>query len=120
MRHRNTQYKEIARERIEKLFDLAEEHFRENPLLSDRYVELARKIGMKCQVRMPARLKMRFCRRCGSFLIAGVNSKFRVRSDGDGRVVVTCLRCGTIKRYPMSREKLQRRRGFTGSAGGPL
>ena len=107
--------KELARERIERLFALASECFKEDPLLAKRYVELARKIGMKCQVRIPAPLKMRFCRACGSYLVSGVNSRTRIKSDGKGRVVVTCMECGMIKRYPMTREKLERREGFAGS-----
>lgn len=114
----DAQQKELARERIERLFALAGECFKEDPTLAKRYVELARKIGMKCQVRMPITLKMRFCRSCGSYLVSGSNSRTRIRPDGKGRVVVTCLECGKIKRYPMIREKLQRRGGFTGSAGG--
>ena len=111
-------YKELARQRIEKLFTLAGECFKENPLLAKRYIELARKIGMKCQVRMPTRLRMSFCRQCGAFLVSGVNLRVRVRPDGKGRVVATCLECGMIKRYPMSREKLQRRGDSIGSVGG--
>jgi ribonuclease P protein subunit RPR2 len=110
---RDAQHKELAMERIEKLFSLASGCFTEDPQLANRYVELARNIGMRCQVRIPAPLKMRFCRRCGAFLTSGSNSRVRIRPDGRGRVVVTCLKCGTIKRYPMIREKLQNRENVT-------
>ncbi len=104
----------IAKERIEKLFRLASDCYGEDPDLANRYVELARKIGMKCQVRIPKRFKMFFCKECNSFLVSGVNSRIRTRRDGKGKVIITCLKCGTIKRYPMSREKIQRKKDFTG------
>jgi ribonuclease P protein subunit RPR2 len=115
----NSIYRELARERIEKLFALASECFGKKPQLANRYVDLARSIGMKCRVRIPPHLKMRFCKQCGSFLVAGVNSRVRIRPDGKGRVVITCLKCGMIKRYPMKREKLKRRKDVTGSAEDP-
>ncbi|MBS7650831.1 MAG: ribonuclease P [Candidatus Bathyarchaeia archaeon] len=108
----SSRYKELASERIERLFELAGECFKESPHLADRYVELARKIGMKCRVRIPKHLKMRFCKGCGSYLVFGVNSRVRTRPEGYGRVVVTCLKCGMVKRYPMLREKTDRRKSF--------
>ena len=109
-------YRELARERIEKLFALADEYFDKKPQLANRYVDLAKRIGMKCRVKIPPHLKMRICKQCGSFLVSGANSRVRTRPDGKGRVVITCLNCWMIKRYPMKREKLKRRRGVRGSA----
>lgn len=104
----------IAKERIEKLFRLASECHSRDPVLADRYVELARKIGMKCQVRIPKRFKMCFCKECNSFLVPGVSSRIRNRHDGKGKVIITCLKCGMIKRYPMNREKIRRKKEFIG------
>jgi ribonuclease P protein subunit RPR2 len=110
----NDQYKVrmIAKERIEKLFRLASECYSRDPVLADRYVELARRIGTKCQVRRPKRFKMYFCKECNSFLVPGANSRIRNRPDGKGKVIITCLKCETIKRYPMNREKIQRKKDF--------
>ncbi|MGQ9543101.1 MAG: ribonuclease P protein component 4 [Candidatus Bathyarchaeia archaeon] len=110
----SSRYKELASERIERLFELAEECFKERPQLADRYVELARKIGMKCRVRIPQHLRMRLCKNCGSFLVFGVNSRVRIRPEGNGRVVITCLKCGMNRRYPISREKIQRKESSIG------
>ena len=104
----------LAIERIEKLFTLASECHKINPILADRYVELARKISMKCQVRIPTRFKMYYCKECNSFLVPGTNSRIRNRRDGKGKVIITCLKCGTIKRYPMTREKIRRKRDSIG------
>ncbi|MEM2943052.1 MAG: ribonuclease P [Candidatus Bathyarchaeia archaeon] len=113
MRH-DTRERDIAKQRIERLFTLAEDCFKESPILANRYVGLARRIGMKCRVRIPKPLRMRYCRVCGHFLVPGINSRVRTRPDSKGRVVVTCLNCGEIKRYPMVKEKLKRKGAATG------
>ena len=56
--------KKIASERINILFRLASEEFKKHPERSNRYVELARKIGMRYNVRIPKLLKRRFCKKC--------------------------------------------------------
>ncbi|MDI6718456.1 MAG: ribonuclease P [Methanomicrobiales archaeon] len=88
--------KRIARERIERLFQQAAAFFPENPLWSDRCVALARSIAMKHRVRIPRPLKRQFCRRCSAFLVPGRTSRVRVHR---GRVVITCLRCRSRRRY---------------------
>jgi len=97
--------KEIARERIEVLFKIAEEEFSNNRKdLANRYVELARKISMRYNVRIPKELKRKFCKRCHSYIKPGVNSRTRVRSEKK-YVLVTCLECGHKMRFPYVREK---------------
>lgn len=83
----------MARERINILFEQADLRFKENSKLSDRYVELARKIAMKYKVRMPRELKRKFCKHCHKYLKPGVNC--RVRTTGKN-VVYYCKNC---KRY---------------------
>jgi len=93
--------KKIARERIARLFQRAEEEFPSHPGLSDRYVEIARKIAMRQRVRIDRAFRRQFCRKCSSFLVPGKTSRVRVR---DGRVVVTCLVCNARRRYPVGDE----------------
>jgi len=88
-------YKAIAAERIERLFELAEKAFEKHPEFSDRYVKLAWKIATRYNVRLPAALKRKFCRKCLSFLRPGASCRVRVQS---GCVVVTCLRCDHVAR----------------------
>ena len=45
--------KQIAKERIEILFEQAKESFKSSPSLSNRYVTMARKISMKYKVPIP-------------------------------------------------------------------
>lgn len=89
----------IARERIKILFSKAEEKYHEDSDLSDRYVELARSIGMKHNVSIPTNLRRRFCRSCGSYLVPGDNCRVRLNSE-HRRKVLTCLECGERKRVP--------------------
>ncbi|HDR46396.1 ribonuclease P protein component 4 [Methanofollis tationis] len=88
----------IAKERIERLFALAEEVSGTDPTRSKRYVALARRIGMRQRVRIPADLRFRFCRRCSAYLVPGASARVRVQH---GKVIVTCLVCGHQKRYPV-------------------
>lgn len=88
----------LVRNRIKILFNLAEAEVRHpSGGRADRYVELARKLGMRYNVRIPRRLKRRICSNCHVYLVPGRNSKVRVRR---GRVIVHCHECGTILRYP--------------------
>jgi ribonuclease P protein subunit RPR2 len=101
--------KEIALGRIRILLGLAKTTFPKDRDLSKRYVELARRIGMKAGVRLPKEEKIFICKGCGSLLVPGVNSRVRTRSDFGTTVLITCLDCGSKKRYPTVRERLSRK-----------
>ncbi len=94
---------EIAQERIEILFRNAGKEFPRHPELSDRYVEIARKIAMKFNVSMPSRLKHRFCKKCGAFLVPGESCRIRLNSEKHYRIQ-TCGLCGDKVRHPYVRE----------------
>lgn len=95
--------REIAGERIAILMGLAEAEFRAHPERSDRYAELARKIGMRYNVKVPRGLR-KACRECGSFLVPGANAV--VRASRRTRSMETkCLRCGTVSRRPYAKER---------------
>jgi len=89
--------KDLAVQRIKRLFELAEDEHKLYPKRSNRYVSLARKIGMRYRVRMPRELKRRMCKHCHSYLVPGSSARVRLR----GRyVTVTCLICNKQMRYP--------------------
>jgi ribonuclease P protein subunit RPR2 len=98
-RSKTPETRKIARERIARLFGLAGTGSAGRQALSDRYVEIARKISMRQRVRIDREYRRQFCRGCSSFLVPGRTSRVRVH---DGRVVVTCLVCGTRRRYPLA------------------
>ena len=100
--------KKIARERIHKLFKFAEKKALEGRIdLASRYVEIARKIGMKYLVRIPSKYKRRFCSNCHHYLLPGRNCTVRTNKS---KVVVSCKDCGNLMRFPFIREVKERRR----------
>jgi len=103
----------IALERIGILFALAAREFGRHPERSDRYAGLARKIGMRYNVRIPKELRMRFCRYCLSYLVPGRNCTVRTNSRLRS-VEVKCHKCGRITRFPYLREKLAKRKKYNG------
>lgn len=95
----------IARERIDILFSLAEKvSAGGNAARASRYASLAAKIGTRYNVRLPSEHKMRFCRGCGSYLAPGKNSRVRLN---DGKRLVRCMGCGRDYRYPYRQKKRQ-------------
>jgi ribonuclease P protein subunit RPR2 len=93
----------IALERMGILFGLArDEALHGRSARARRYVELARRIGMRYNVRVPSEFKRRFCKECQAYLVPSVNARVRV---GRGRVVVTCMACGAVQRFPFRVEQ---------------
>jgi len=104
-RSKNPVTKEIARERIEILFEQAQLAFGEFPDLSNRYVELARKIAMRQRIRIPRELRRRYCHHCSIYLVPGSNMRVRVHR---GNVVVTCRSCNKHTRYRVVKSHVKR------------
>lgn len=84
----------IAKERIELLFEEAEKT--EDEKLKNRYVELARKIAMKYNVKIPKPLKRRFCKYCYNFFIPGKNVQIKTKNK---YLMIKCLNCRKIMRF---------------------
>lgn len=108
VRRKKGQERRIAAERIEQLFTLAEqEAHRANLARADRYVGLARRIGMRYNVRLPSQFKRRICKECHAYLLPPTTARVRI---GGSHVVTTCLKCGAVMRFPYLREQRARRR----------
>lgn len=85
----------VAKERIGILFDLAKREIKKHPERAKRYVELARKIGLRYNVRL-GKAKRDFCKSCFTLLLPGLTSQVRVEK---GEVVIKCLKCQKKYRY---------------------
>ncbi|MBN2052883.1 ribonuclease P [Candidatus Woesearchaeota archaeon] len=98
-RHKQKPAKErkLALDRIDSLFSEAEKQFKEHPELSNRYVELARKIAMKSKVRIRSELKKRLCKHCHSYLKLGINCRVRLSQK---HMSYYCLNCRKFMRFP--------------------
>jgi ribonuclease P protein subunit RPR2 len=98
---------EIARERILHLYHTSVKFFDSGWIdHSRRCLQLARKIGMRYNVRIPNEIKRNFCKHCYTLLIPGRTARVRVMK---GRVIITCLVCKKTKRYPYMKEKHERK-----------
>jgi ribonuclease P protein subunit RPR2 len=92
-----------AQERIQDLFSLAETEVRRTPgNLSRRYVLLARRIGMRYNVRLLREYRDVYCRGCSSFWVEGRSVRTRLRA---GRRTQTCLQCGRVRRVTLKRAR---------------
>lgn len=87
----------IARENITKLFEQAALRFKEDSKLSDRYVNLARKVAMKYRLKLPKELKRSFCKNCYKYLVPSVNCRIRLYKK---RLIIYCLNCRNYTRIP--------------------
>ncbi|MCD6484859.1 MAG: ribonuclease P [Candidatus Odinarchaeota archaeon] len=97
--------KDIAFQRIEKLFHYALSTVKTDVELSRKYVLLARKIAMRARVHIPRTYRQMFCKKCNTILIPGFNARVRLRQNRFSRITLTCLSCGNIVRYPLKLKK---------------
>jgi ribonuclease P protein subunit RPR2 len=92
-----------AHERIHDLFSLAESEARRSPNnLSRRYVLLARRIGMRYNVRLLREYRDLYCRGCSALWVEGGSVRTRLRA---GRRTQTCLECGRVRRIPIKHQR---------------
>jgi len=90
----------IARERIADLFARAErEATRLDSKLANRYVQLARRVGTRYNIRLPAEYRELYCRGCSAYWVEGRTVRTRLRG---ARRVRTCLSCGRTRRTPIT------------------
>jgi len=91
-----------VKQQIAELFALADDVFVENPERASRYVDLARKLGMKHKIRLLSSQQRRFCKHCYCYISSGVNGRIRTR---DGKLVMTCFACKKHTRFGYSKER---------------
>lgn len=97
MRAKPEYQRKIAKERIDILF---EEAASAEPALARRYMQLAKKIGMRYNVRL-GKPKRRFCRQCYAYFTAK-NSQTRIKA---GTINIKCLSCNKTMRYPFKSKR---------------
>jgi len=89
----------IAKNRIKKLFSLAEKKALSGRIdLANRYVEIARKISMRYLVPIPKDFKRSFCKHCYFFLLPDVNCRIRLHRN---RLIIYCKNCKKYTRIPL-------------------
>ena len=96
-----TEQKKIAGRRINRLFRYAEKTALNGEIkLSNRYVELARKISMKNLTPIPKSYKRRFCKYCYNYLLPTITCRVRISR---GKVIVFCKNCRRYNRIPVKK-----------------
>jgi ribonuclease P protein subunit RPR2 len=89
--------KKLGLERIDQLFSELENASESE---KDRYIDLARKIAMKCRISVPRKYKIMYCSHCYHFT---GNSGVRARN---GNLIYRCSRCKRLSKYSYRSEKL--------------
>jgi ribonuclease P protein subunit RPR2 len=97
--------RQIAKQRIQVLFQQAKKVYRTNSQLSSRYLETARKIAMAAKIRLPINYKRQICKNCNMLLVPGDNCRVRIKQKREPHVVITCLNCGYQTRILLRKKK---------------
>jgi ribonuclease P protein subunit RPR2 len=98
---------DIAKERMDILFNLAMKEFSTNSSRSNRYVELARNISKKYNTKIPLKWNRSYCKTCYKFLYPGKNCTIRLVSN---EVRIKCHECNKTMKIPYIKEKKRKRR----------
>lgn len=86
----------IGRERIEILFEEAEQIWEENPRLSKRYINLAKRIAQKTQTPLSRKFKLKHCSNCSQILIEGKNCTKRIENKN---IIKICDECSHKNKF---------------------
>jgi ribonuclease P protein subunit RPR2 len=97
--------KQIAKQRITILIQQAKKTHKENPKLSQRYIEHAQKIAMAARIRLPTQYKHQICKKCNTLFVHGENCRVRIKQKREPHTVITCLNCGHKTRIPLKKKK---------------
>ncbi len=99
--------KDIARQRIHKLFIFAKKTIKKDPEKAQRYIQIARKIAMRTRLHLPREYQSLICRGCKRFILPGVNCRVRIGQRREPHVIITCFHCGKHSRTPIKSVKKQ-------------
>jgi len=102
-----TNVKQIARQRIQILFEQAKKVGRTDSKLAAQYGLSARIIAMAVKTRLPVEFRRETCKECNKLLVQGVNCRVRVKQEREPHVVVTCLNCGNQTRILLKEKGAQ-------------
>lgn len=72
--------------------------------LSAYYGSVFKNVAKKAVVRAEPEIKRSLCKGCNNLLIPGENAKVRLKKKPAPRVIWTCLRCATLKRFGVRKD----------------
>jgi len=91
--------RDLALQRIERALEFAFEIYQEYPEYGVKAVKEAQSLAQKVRIRLPTRLRRKFCRKCGTPFIGSSTFSVRVRQNRSTHVVLRCKSCGFIRRF---------------------
>ncbi len=94
--------KDIAYERMHRLFELAVAIRPDKPELASKYLRLAERIGRRMDLSVPRDIKRFYCKKCG--LPYGDDTRIRIKK---GLCIATCGHCSDIRRIPYRKDNVQ-------------
>ena len=86
----------LARDRIDKLFILADSKSFNAQINPKKCIDFVKLIGKRYNQRLPSSHKIKFCHRCNTKFESD-NSRFRLSKKGWRSI--SCLECGAIYRF---------------------
>ncbi|MCC7570447.1 hypothetical protein KO465_03815 [Candidatus Micrarchaeota archaeon] len=89
---------EIAKERINRLFYLADFYSKTNSLYSKKYCLMIDKIRKTVNLRLSKQQKIKFCKKCHTFWIPGNTVKI-IQNHSNKRIIYRCLNCGSERKF---------------------
>ena len=105
---KQTNTKQIARQRIQILFEEAKKTAKADQKLASKYVKTARRIAMAAKIHLPLEFKRLTCKKCNALFVHGVNCRVRIKQKRESHVVVTCLNCGNQTRILLDKKEEQK------------
>ncbi len=95
-------YRDLVLQRIRHVYSLALEEARKGNIdYSAELGQYIKKLSRESGIRLPREIKRGICKRCGVPLIPGITARVRLQTQGAfSYIVITCVRCGWIHRYP--------------------
>ena len=105
---KRTNVKQIARQRIQILFNEAKKVCKSDSQLATQYIKSARRIAMAARIRLPVDFRRQTCKSCNALFVQGYNCRVRVKQKRTPHVVITCLNCGNQTRILLSKRKEQK------------
>ncbi len=109
LRERKVLRRRIASERVKILLEMADAAAASDLEMAEGYSRLALRMARRHRVSIPRMWRWRYCKNCGVILFPGLTARVRIRNERMPHVVITCLKCGSVRRFPYVREVKIRR-----------
>lgn len=94
----------LAQERIDMLWEASLAAATTKPVRARRWMCIAKAVARRTRIKIPRYMMKRICKGCGAVLVPGQNCRVRLRHNRSTHLSVTCLECGTVKRFSVRQQ----------------